>query len=311
MKVLVLGGVIIDCRIVTDYFRRGEDTLIRQQSDRPAGCALNTAVTLSTLGCRPSLVSVLGNDSRAQQIEAYLKRYNLWNNCILPAEGTTGYCLTLLEPDGERSFMTFRGCEEYFPEELCARVLQKEFPYAYLSGYFLLNEDFFTAKMGLLETLKSRGCRIVFDPGALIEQLSPSMLERVLNACSIAVPNRSEAEMITRILNLKIPFSRCCLSRGYELVVIKNGAAPAEVYAPGREKMSMKPYPVKAVDTTGAGDSFAAGLIYALQSGLPLEECVKTALACGSLAAAAGEPHGGFGLEDLRKIMNEGDWVYD
>lgn len=309
-KVLILGGIIVDNYLVSEFPVKGQDTLISEQFDRVAGCALNVAVTLKNLEIDPCLVSALGNDLRANQISSYLEKRGLNNDFIFPVKGDTGYCLTLLDPSGERSFMTFRGSEEIFTGIMSNEILKHEFSYAYLTGYFLLNEEYFPEKLRLLRELKARNCKIVFDPGSLVDQLDPEVLEVVLDTAVIAVPNLSEAEKIHRRLGLDKPFHLWCLSRGYELVVLKNGKNPLKIYTTVGRELMMTPFQVKDVDTTGAGDSFAGGLIYGLSQGLPIDKCMEIACACGGITTTFREPHGDFSRKDLDIIMKYKDKDY-
>jgi sugar/nucleoside kinase (ribokinase family) len=70
-------------------------------------------------------------------------------------------------------------------------------------------------------------------------------------------------------------------------VAVKLGAAGALAAGPGGEIVRVPALPVKAVDTTGAGDSFDAGFLAAWLDGRPLGECLRVAVACGSLSARA------------------------
>ncbi|MEM9424236.1 MAG: carbohydrate kinase family protein, partial [Spirochaetota bacterium] len=121
-KVLLLGGVILDHYIVASFPQKGEDTLIVKEFDRVAGCALNVAVTLRNLGKNPYIVSSIGNDLRGKTILAYLKKRRIDLKFIEQYASSepifSGYSMVVLDPDGERTFFTYRGCEGRLPQIL-------------------------------------------------------------------------------------------------------------------------------------------------------------------------------------------------
>ncbi len=306
-NVLVLGGVIIDHYIMAEFPRRGEDTLITREFQQVASCALNVAVTLKNLGCNPYLVSSVGADPRGQRIMAYLEEREIDPRFIAlhtePQASPSGYCLVLVEPGGERTFVTYRGCEDSLPTELLDEMGDDiHFPYIYPSGYYLLNPEESGVKIRLLAELKRRGSKILFDPGSLAHHIDGKTLESVLDLAEIALPNRREIALLDEKLNQS--FRSWCLARNYSLIVEKDGSNPFYSYTKDRVSRHI-PAAVKAVDTTGAGDSFAAGLIFGLlQAKAPQAEAMQIASACGALATTFVEPHGNFSAEELQQFMH-------
>jgi len=81
--------------------------LIEDSFRRVGGCAVNVAVTLKNLGLVPHIVSGIGGDERGGAIVDYLRELGLSTEAIrVRREGKTGYCLTLVEDGGERTFLT-------------------------------------------------------------------------------------------------------------------------------------------------------------------------------------------------------------
>ncbi len=301
-KVLVLGGIIVDKYIISEFPNRGEDTLIQEQFDRVAGCALNVAITLKNLGMIPLVVSAVGNDTRGADIQRYAEKIGLSQKFLFHTNKPSGYCITFLEPSGERSFMTYRGSEEIFTKEMKESVLTEDFSCLYLTGYFLLNETYSSEKLDLLKRLKKRGTTILFDPGAFVDKLPVDLLLAVLELSQVVTPNRLEMKKMERLLNIEESYPIWSLKKGATMVIIKNGKEPFDIYTQA-EHHTMTPYPAKVVDTTGAGDSFAGGLIYGLMHKFSTEDCMKYAGACGALTTTYKEPHGTFTLDEIENII--------
>lgn len=303
-KVMILGGVIMDSYVVTKEFPMlGQDTTIKDSFDKVGGCSINVAITLRNLGCEPYIVSGLGDDHRGHIIRDYLGHQRLSQEFVTEEKESTGYCMILLDDTGERTFLTYRGCEEHIKDDILKNPLLKDMAYVYLTGYYLLNETYQEEKLHLLRILKDNGSKIVFDPGSLVAEIDKTVLEQVMRLAHIIIPNKAETELLKNYLNIEEPFHEWCIGYDYELIVIKNGAKALQVYTK-EETWCMEPYRVSAIDTTGAGDSFAGGLIYSFIQQKPLEEAMKIASACGAKTTTFVEPHGRFTLDDIVQIMS-------
>lgn len=306
-KVLILGGIIMDSYVVTkQYPERGQDTGITDFFDKVGGCSINVAVTLRNLGCDPYIVSGVGNDHRGRRIREYLESQALNTQFITEEEGNTGYCLILLDETGERTFLTYKGCEENLSDDIISESLIREMAYVYVTGYYLLNSHFKNEKLRLLRVLRENGSKIVFDPGSLVDQIDSDFLESVIGLCHMMIPNKTEVNKLINRLKIEKNFHEWCFDRDYELVAIKNGSKELSVYTKDAY-CTLSPYKVQAVDTTGAGDSFAGGLIYSLIHQKTIKESMEIASACGAITTTFLEPHGKFTLDEVLQIVNKGE----
>lgn len=306
-KVLIMGGIIMDQYLLLDrYPARGQDILIQEHFQRVGGCAVNVASTLQNLGCEPYLVSTVGSDRVGQDISRYLKANCFPTRCLrLAPEARSGYCLALVEQSGERTFLTYKGCEGLFSAAMIPADLSGDIKYVYLTGYYLLEPSCSAEVLLALQQLKKAGSKLMFDPGPLVEEIEDSLLLSVLQLTDVAVPNEVEAEKIGRKLKLQGSFHQWSLAQGMELVVVKMGSRGVQVW--GRDlHYATTPYQVTSIDTTGAGDSFAGGLIYGLLQHCGIEAAVEIANACGAITTTMMGPHGKFGLEDVMAIIRDG-----
>lgn len=307
-KVLVMGGVILDNYLVVDkYPAKGQDACIADSFERVGGCAVNVSATLKNLECEPYLVSTLGDDTRGTQIYEYLKKKGFKTDCIKAgSKERTGYCHIILDETGERTFLTYKGCEAFFSPGMIGDGIVGDISFVYLTGYYLLNQKYHEAILSMLKKLKAAGSKILFDPGPLVGNIDTGFLSDILEISNVVVPNAAEREKITEKLLIKEPFAEWCLKKGMELVVVKMGKRGAHAW--NRDKyISVPTYKVDSKDTTGAGDSFAGGLIFSMINHYSIEETVKIANACGSITTSFVEPHAEFKIEDVMHLLNHGE----
>jgi sugar/nucleoside kinase (ribokinase family) len=302
-SVLLLGGIILDRYFeVYRYPEAGQDTLIQRSYDRVGGCCLNVAVTLNNLGTQPFIVDQFGDDETGIKIEKYIQSLHLPTACMLKAPGKqTGYCLTILDKSGERTFFTFKGCEEEFLPEGFPGKLNSGFALAYITGYYLINQQTASKVIDLAQRLIQNGCQVVFDPGALIGEMDAGQLRAVLSASDWLIPNLHEMMIIEHKLAIRENLVDWFLTLGKRGVLVKKGSQGVEVHTP-ETTMKLNSYSVHTRDTSGAGDSFAGGFIHGLANGYSLKASVELANICGAFTATVEGPHGFFSLQDINKF---------
>ncbi|STM16475.1 putative carbohydrate/pyrimidine kinase [Escherichia coli] len=115
---------------------RGCDIELKQQSVNVGGCALNIAVALKRLGIEAGNALPLGQGVWAEIIRNRMAKEGLIS-LIDNAEGDNGWCLALVEPDGERTFMSFSGVENQWNRQWLARLTVAPGSLLYFSGYQL------------------------------------------------------------------------------------------------------------------------------------------------------------------------------
>lgn len=313
VSVLIFGGIIVDSyMIVTEYPVRGQDALINDSFEKVGGCAVNVAQTLKNLGMHPYIVSAVGGDIRGNMIKSYIEDNQFDTCCIKQLEGeSSGYCVTILEDAGERTFLTYKGCESYFSSDMTSDKLIKKTSYVYVTGYYLLDERYSWNIMETIGKLKDGGSKILFDPGPLVQLIKKDTLLRILSKADIITPNETEAEIIKSMLALDMDIENWFKEMGIELIVLKQGSRGVKVWSKDMS-FAMPSFKVDAIDTAGAGDSFAAGLIYGLSQGMSPYEAVNIASGCGAITTTFKGPHGKFGIEDIKNLTNMGrDKAYD
>lgn len=189
--VTVLGGAVIDV-IASAYALpfRGCDIELKQQSVNIGGCALNIAVALHRLGMRAQNVLPVGHGIWADMVSNALNSHGI-ESVLNVDEGDNGWCLALVEPDGERTFMTFSGVETRWAKAWLDPLTVPPGSLISLSGY-QLSAACGEVLVNWLETLHDVTPYIDFGPR--IEDIDPALLARILALKPIITLNRRESD---------------------------------------------------------------------------------------------------------------------
>lgn len=290
--------------VVGRYPERGEDTLVTRQFQKVGGCPYNVARTLQNLGLDPVLYSAISSDEAGRELARTVEREGLNPSALYPLEGEpTGCCMIVLDGEGERTFFTFRGCEGHFDPARLPRPVVEEAAAVFVTGIYLLYPGWSEKAVDFLEELASAGTPVLFDPGPLLGEMDPALLRRMVELASILTPNRQERRELERLLGIpSLPewgFARrlVCLAETW-------GEGGARLYTPEGAK-TLPALPAQVVDTTGAGDSFAGGLLAGLLMGQTPLQAAWTASACGALTTEAVGAHPSFSWADVRERLRQ------
>lgn len=304
-QVLLLGGLLMDKYIVVGkYPRRGEDTLITQEFRKAGGCPYNVARTLRNLGLEPVLYSALSDDEMGQELARTMEREGADRRALYPLPGeATGYCMILLDEEGERTFFTFRGCEGHFDPSRIPDTVKAEAAAVFATGIYLLYPGWSELAVDFLEGLAADGKPILFDPGPLLGEMDRSLLRRVLEIATILTPNRQEREELERLLGIP-SLPEWGFARRLTCLVETRGSRGAVLHTPGyREELPA--LPAQVVDTTGAGDSFAGGLLAGLLEDGDPRRAAWIASACGALTTEGIGAHAAFGWAEVKERLRQ------
>jgi len=200
---------------------------------------------------------------------------------IRDKETPTGVTISLTYP-ADRALVTYLGCATRLSLEDIDTPILSRYGHLHVGSYFLQRG----LQAGLLELFRQAhrlGLTISLDPGHdPDEKWGGDALLTLLNLVDIFLPNDTEARAIAEVDNVEAALR--VLAKQARLVVIKCGSSGAMALHDGKVLQSSA-FSVETVDTTGAGDSFGAGFIYARAVlGLPLEAALRFANACGALS---------------------------
>jgi ribokinase len=258
--VVVVGDVATDVVVVLS----GEPA---PGSDRPAsirsrggGAGANVAVHLARLGMPVSLAGCVGDDAAAAGLRAELTAAGVRLVLRTVTGAATGTIVSLVEPGGERSMLADRGANLAL-----ARDDVPEVPpggHLHLSGYTLLDPGPRAAGLAAMAAAVASGCTVSVDP-ASTGPLRHYGVDRWLAdtaAATVLLPNAEEARLLTGCADV-LDGARALAGR-HPVVAVSLGADGA-VWATGTTLVHRPAHATEVVDTTGAGDAFAAGLLAA------------------------------------------------
>jgi ribokinase len=283
-RVVVLGDVMVDvvARLAGP---------VAPGSDAPAsislgggGSAANVASWLAFAGCSPALVARIGRDDRGVRLAAELSAGGVEARLALDDSLPTGTCIVLVDPGGERSMLPDPGANVALaPADLPDDLLVAG-AHLHVAGYALVREGPRPAALAAIARAQERGVSVSVDPSSAA-LLSAQFLS-LADGADLLLPNAEEALALT---GERDPLAAArSLARRFAEVVVKLGAEGAlwtdggdELRVPAAAPPAAEALPA-ALDTTGAGDAFAAGLLAArLRGAAPAE-----ALAAGCELAA-------------------------
>jgi sugar/nucleoside kinase (ribokinase family) len=290
-RILVVGDVMTDIIVVPEGpLVRGSDRRATIRS-RPGGSGANQAVWLGSMGTRVSFVARVGAADKGH-LEAYFKGFHVDPILIADARLPSGVLVTIVDVDGERSFLTDRGANlALAPSDMPVWLLD-ETALVLMSGYSYFADVPRSAVMWLTGEARQRGIGFAVDAASVgfLHEVGPQNFLDWTRGAAVVFTNRDEAEALTGSPDLEAQMR--ALGRYYGRVVVKLGAEGAAL---GNEQglvATLGAPPVKAVDTTGAGDAFAAAFLTAELKGLMAEECLKAGVLAGAEAVkkVGGQP---------------------
>ncbi|WP_343553004.1 PfkB family carbohydrate kinase [Pantoea sp.] len=285
LPVCVIGAAVVD--VIADAYslpHRGSDVELHQQGVNVGGCALNVAIALHRLGI-PSINALpLGNGTWASIVRQKLTEYGI-HSVLETAKGDNGWCLALVEPDGERTFLSVSGVENQWDAALLSTLPQPANRWIYLSGYQL------TSKSGdvLIDWLEqqTQPHQLLVDFGPRLADIGDAQFDRIMARHPLITVNRQEAELLWQErLGINEPFDAQQLMTHWQqrfggaMVVRLDSEGAGFVNADTQGWIPA--LATKVVDTIGAGDSHAGGLLAGLASGWSLAESVALGNAVAS-----------------------------
>jgi sugar/nucleoside kinase (ribokinase family) len=282
-RVLVVGDVMTDIivkpegPVVPGSDRRAE---IR---NKPGGSGANQAVWLGAAGVDVLFAARVGA-TELPMYENYFRGLDVVPALSGDRDLPTGVLVTLLDAGGERSFLTDRGANLNLSTADLTDDLLDGIALVMVSGYSFFAPGPRHAVRGLLAMARARGIAIAIDPASIgfLAEVGPAEFLDWVGEADWLFANEGEAELLSDSADLELQMQK--LGERFRHVVVKRGRFGAMLG--GREGIvatAAAPL-VQVVDTTGAGDAFAASFVAALMSGSDLQACLEAGIAGGARA---------------------------
>ena len=262
MKVLCIGDVMLDViskiSVIPQNLNFGSDTTAAT-STHGGGAGGNVASWLRVAGSESYLIARLGNDSAGNTLRSELEKSGVEHGGLLVDGVSTGVVVVILDPTGERTMLASTSANSGL--NLADLPELDNFQGVYLSGYALLDPISRPEVMKMIAKITTTGIPIYFDPATVggMSAVEKSEILSWLPKMYAIILNEEEAHYLSNESDNDLALTQ--LLQYVHVVVIKEGSRgaigqerngfPIEIAAPH----------VAMVDTTGAGDSFAAGFI--------------------------------------------------
>jgi sugar/nucleoside kinase (ribokinase family) len=261
----------------------GGDDIIDSIAVRPAGAAGNVSLALAALGVPHRLFGAVGDDQAGLWVADELRRLGLGDDLQVVKGHETGISIALEAPDRERAFLTAHGVLNAYGEESVPPDAL-EAGLVVLTGYFSLPGLRGAGTRRLLARARARGATTAFDTGWDPEDWTGSAVGEILSMLPLVdvfLPNEPEAAALSGTTDMT---EAAALLRRHcpGWVVIKRGELGVLATGPHGETLTIAAPPVAAVDTTGAGDSLAAGMLAELSTGADLPSALATGVRVAS-----------------------------
>jgi sugar/nucleoside kinase (ribokinase family) len=261
---LQMSGVVVDfVHRVKRLPARGEE--VESETARlAAGGGFNAMAAAKRLGAEVAYGGALGVGPFADIARTALEREGVRVLRSSRAAIDQGVCVVLVDPQGERSFVSHHGAERAIAAADLAAIPAAEYEWVLLSGYSLYHPRSADVFAAWLEALP-RGPRLLFDPGPVVAEIARPRLEAALARADWVSANRREAAALT---GCDDPVQAAqTLARGREGALVRAGADGCWLAGAEDTAAHVEGFAVEAIDTTGAGDAHDGAFIAAILQG--------------------------------------------
>lgn len=279
--IITLGSASMDVLVKTkeekanhnSYFNLayhlGDKVLIDKLFFSTGGSGTNTAVAFSRLGLKTAFIGVVGTDSNGSAILDELKNENVDFLGNIKS-GNSGFSVVLTQGK-DRTILVHKGVNN----DLSLHDIRLNlFNSSWLYVSTMLEKSSETTKK-LISIAKKRNMKIATNLSIYLAKLGLKKLKFILESSDILILNKEEAKALTKKQSIsEMIHSIATYCKG--IIVITDGVNPIHAYH-WKKNYTKKITPVKAIDSTGAGDAFASGFVY----GIIKEKDLETSLEYG------------------------------
>jgi len=268
------------------------------------GSAANTLAGLAALGAQCAFIGQVADDQLGEVFAHDIRAAGIdFDTPPRPGNPPTGRCLIFVTPDGQRTMNTYLGASQFLPSAALDLRAVADAAVLYLEAYLWSPEEPRAAMRKAIEAAKAAGRKVAFtlSDASVIERHRGDFLALIhAGLIDILFANHVELGALTGAADFEAGITM--LAPKLPLLVVTRSAAGACAVA-GGERANVPAEPVEEiVDTTGAGDLFAAGFLF----GYLRSESLTTCLTMGAVAAAEIISHYGARPEaDLRELIEK------
>ncbi len=254
------------------------------------GSASNTMKTAAMLGMETAFISMIGDDEMGIKFKMALEEQHVKPLLITLQGHPTGIASTFISPDGQRTFADNLGASAMLSHTDIDADILDGYDTLYVEGYLVQNHDLITTVLSWAKEREMTTCLDLasYNVVSAEREFFYHLIEQYID---IVFANEEESVALTGLEAkeaAKVMESLC------KIAVVKLGGKGACAYYQGKTSVAPSVHNGKVIDTTGAGDSFAGGFLYALSQ----EKDMETCLLAGNTVAAEMIQHIGATLHE-------------
>jgi sugar/nucleoside kinase (ribokinase family) len=319
-----IGSALMDVLIEVDHnkllelnLKKGNFHLIDEKSSRelleklrhhksttcPGGSSANTLYGVAILGGNVVFCGKIGEDKYADIYEKGMSKSRVKTQ-LARCKKITGNAITFITPEGERTFAVHLGASMYLQKEDVFFEDLKNSKILHIEGYQLEDKQLRDVSIHAMEFAKKNNVKISIDLGdpGIVSRNKEDLKKMIENYADIVFANEDEAKALT---GLEAIDALNEIAKLVKIAIVKLGEKGSYIKE-GNNIYNIPCYKTKAKDTTGAGDMFAAGVLY----GISKKYDLKTAGCIGSYFASKVVEQIGARLEkidkkEIEKLLSE------
>lgn len=265
------------------------------------GSADNTIRAMARLGAEVGFIGKVGHDNTGDRFEQALRNLGIEGK-IFRGDNPSGKCISLVSPDGERTMLTHLGAAAEMHAEDISPAIFEGYDCLYIEGYLVQEHSLIETA---IRTAKECGLQVAIDLASfnVVEENLEFLRGIVAKYIDIVFANEDEARVFSgeeEPINALQYISEMC-----DLVIVKIGTKGALIKHKGEVIHIGIMAAAKRVDTTGAGDFYAAGFMYGLCEGLSLRQCGTIgAITAGKVIEVVGPTLGEEAWTEIEVLVN-------
>lgn len=286
-KCVVIGSVNMDMVVTVDSFPKpGETRTGFDFKQMPGGKGANQAVALGRLGANAAMAGCVGHDASGDVYMENFRNNGVDTACVTMVDGTsTGTAVIEVDQSGENHIIIVPGangkCDLEWLDGVMKGIMDGDI---FLLQLEIPHDTVFEA----VRRLKAAGKMVILDPAP-----AAAIPDDVLACVDIITPNETELLTLTSDMDADMNARMEYLhNKGVGTVIAKTGASGARILDDDGIT-DVHGFKVKAADTTAAGDTFNAGLAWALAEGFDIRKAMVYANAAAAISVTAPGAQGG------------------
>jgi len=290
-RITVIGSINMDLVTKTNRVpQRGETVLGESFYTIPGGKGANQAVAAARLGARVEFIGCVGDDAFGHELKENLQNEGIKVDYIETIPHASSGIASITLSDGENSIVVVPGANYFLTPE----IVEKNETVIAESNILLLQLEIpINSVVKAVSLAKKHNVKVILNP-APIQKLPTGMVELI----DYFTPNEHEKELLFSSLEIKTKEKESLQRK----CIVTQGARGVTIFQ--EKEIQIEGYKMKAVDTTGAGDTFNGALAYSLSIGKNLEEACRFANAAAAisvtkLGAQSGMPY----RKDIEKFL--------